>query len=181
MEAHAPDLKAFVDYMFSDGNAALSELRRLALTCLEKSENPDELLKEMMQEITQPDIPPAINEIRIMSLNKSKGLNSPFVFVAGCVQGLLPMQPEASLSIDEKNAQQEEQRRLFFVAITRTKADIENGKKGSLYLTYSETMPNGLALQAGIVPASSRYGIANLQPSTFLPELGKAAPKPVKG
>ena len=33
----------------------------------------------MMKEITQPDIPPEVKDVRVMSLHKSKGLSSPYV------------------------------------------------------------------------------------------------------
>ena len=33
----------------------------------------------MMKEITQPDIPPEVKDVRVMSLHKSKGLSSPLM------------------------------------------------------------------------------------------------------
>jgi DNA helicase II / ATP-dependent DNA helicase PcrA len=83
---------------------------------------PAELLDALVQAVSQPDIPPDIAEVRIMSLHKSKGLSSPVVIIAGCVEGLLPaFDPE--LTPAEQQAALEEQRRLFFVGLTRVKPE----------------------------------------------------------
>ena len=39
-----------------------------------------------------------IQDVRIMSLHKSKGLSAPVTIIAGCVEGLLPQQPEHILA-----------------------------------------------------------------------------------
>ena len=39
--------------------------------------------------ISKPEIPTEIEDVRIMSLHKSKGLSAPVTIIAGCVQGLL--------------------------------------------------------------------------------------------
>ena len=40
---------------------------------MEEAEDAPELFGAMMKEITQPDIPPEVKEVRVMSLHKSKG------------------------------------------------------------------------------------------------------------
>ena len=60
-----------------------------------------------------------MTEVRIMSLHKSKGLSSPVVVIAGCVEGLLPTGPDSELTQAENEARLEEQRRLFFVGLTQ--------------------------------------------------------------
>ena len=50
-----------------------------------------------------------------MSLHKSKGLSSPYVFIAGCVQGILPPLPETGTPKAVADAELEEARRLFYV------------------------------------------------------------------
>ena len=53
-----------------------------------------------------------------MSLHKSKGLTAELVILVGCVEGAIPrIDPDAIP--DEQRATKEEQRRLFYVAITR--------------------------------------------------------------
>ena len=115
-----------------------------------------------------------------MSLHKSKGLSSPVVFIGGCSQGLLPRMPDPNLPFDERVAAIEEQRRLFYVGVTRVKADPGQGKPGRLYLTYSQSMPAGLARRCNI-PGFHQYGVAQLQPSMFVAEFGAAAPPPIAG
>jgi DNA helicase-2/ATP-dependent DNA helicase PcrA len=116
-----------------------------------------------------------------MSLHKSKGLSSPVTIISGCVQGLLPRLPDANLSTVEQRAQMEEQRRLFYVGITRVKAVREEGKPGKLILTCSLQMLVADAMKAGIQPAGTRYGDAHLIASQFISELGPTAPTRKRG
>ena len=101
--------------------------------------------------------------------------------VAGCVEGLLPMRPHDSLTDAQKVAHLEEQRRLFYVGISRVKAAPDDGKLGTLILTYSQEMPLAKAMRAGISPAAQNYGNAVLLASRFIGELGDSAPVPVAG
>jgi DNA helicase-2/ATP-dependent DNA helicase PcrA len=136
---------------------------------------PGELLDALVQAVSQPDIPPDIAEVRIMSLHKSKGLSSPVVIIAGCVEGLLPaFDPE--LIPAEQQAALEEQRRLFFVGLTRVKADPTENRPGVLMLTSSLSMSLADAMQSGIRPARVDYGTAYVHASRFIQELGPAAP-----
>ncbi|HMI21113.1 MAG TPA: ATP-dependent helicase [Sphingomonas sp.] len=181
LDAVADDLSAFIDTLFPDADADLSELRELALAQKEVVETPKDLLSGMMQEITQPDIPPTVEDVRLMSLHKSKGLSSPYVFIAGCVEGILPPSFDDAPSKEAKDAALEEARRLFYVGITRVKADLENDRPGSLFITYAQQMPAKDAHGARIAFQTQSGLMANLLPSRFIGELGPAAPKPVKG
>lgn len=175
------DLAAFIDALFPDADPDVSELRELALAQMEAADTPEDLLSAMMQEITQPDIPPTVEEVRLMSLHKSKGLSSPYVFIAGCVEGILPPSFEDAPSKEAKDAALEEARRLFYVGITRVKADPENDRPGSLFLTYAQQMPAKDAYGANVAFKTQSGALANLLPSRFIGELGSAAPAPVKG
>jgi DNA helicase-2/ATP-dependent DNA helicase PcrA len=127
----------------------------------------------------QPDIPPQVKEVRVMSLHKSKGLSSPYVFIAQCVQGVLPRMPEPGTPKASADAALEEARRLFFVGITRVKAG--DGHPGTLVITYPREMSAATAKQLDIPFTKVNYGMAQLTPSIFIQELGSAAPKPVVG
>ncbi|TCT06531.1 ATP-dependent helicase [Aquabacter spiritensis] len=181
LDAVKADVQAFIDELLPDGNEDLAELRALALAQMEGAETPADLLTGMMQEITQPDIPPTVEEVRLMSLHKSKGLSSPYVFVAGCVEGILPPAFDPEWSKDEKDAALEEARRLFYVGITRVKADPENGRPGSLFISYPQQMTIKDAYGANVAFKTQSGAMANLLPSRFLNELGPTAPKAVAG
>ena len=64
------------------------------------------------------------NSVTLMTMHAAKGLEFPIVFVVGMDEGLFP----GKRSVDEGNV--EEERRLFYVAITRARE--------KLYLTSSE-------------------------------------------
>ena len=76
------------------------------------------LLEHLRTVITQPEIPESEDFVRIMSLHKSKGLTSKIVIVAGSIEGLIPSS-DVSETPQEREATRQEQRRLFYVAITR--------------------------------------------------------------
>jgi DNA helicase-2/ATP-dependent DNA helicase PcrA len=58
------------------------------------------------------DTGPRGDAIRLMTLHRAKGLEFPAVFIAGCEEGVLPY---------ERSEDPEEERRLFFVGMTRAK------------------------------------------------------------
>jgi superfamily I DNA/RNA helicase len=172
------DLEEFVEEWTPPDEPEVSQLRELALRSLDTCDTRETLLESVIQEISQPEIPLEVAEVRIMSLHKSKGLSSPIVIIAGCVDGVLPIEPNGNLPQAQRRALIEEQRRLFYVGITRVKADPDEGKPGRLYLTSSLTWPQRDALGAGASPARMRRGIAHFNASRFLGELGPAAPRP---
>jgi DNA helicase-2/ATP-dependent DNA helicase PcrA len=105
-----------------------------------------------------------------MSLHKSKGLSAPFVFVAGCVEGLLPGRADPALTHDERVAKLQEDRRLFYVGITRVKAT-PPARAGYLALTCPQTMLAAEAYASQIRPARVAYNVAYLHPSRFFRDM----------
>ena len=174
-------MAAVVDALFPVGQADTRELRDTAVGLIvgDPTIDAQSLLSELITAITQPGVPANIQEVRIMSLHKSKGLSSPVTIIAGCVNGLLPRASNNNLTPIERQHYDEEQRRLFFVGITRVKADPLNGKPGTLILTYSQEMPMADAMNAGITPAFNSYGRAVLQASRFIAEMAPYAPTAV--
>ncbi|MGE0278106.1 MAG: ATP-dependent helicase [Nitrospiraceae bacterium] len=171
----------FVDRWLRAEFTGAGELRILVASLMAQAATPTELLSQIIEAVTQPEIPPDVTEVRIMSLHKSKGLSSPVVIIAGCVDGLLPAEPESGIPLVRRAALLEEQRRLFYVGITRVKAAPASNRPGSLLLTGSRTMTLGDAMQSGIRPAGVNYGVVSLHFSRFIPELGPTAPRPVAG
>lgn len=174
------DLENFVEVWLGDDNE-LDLLRDTVEACSADAENPQELFDAIYDAITRPEIPLEVEEVRVMSLHKSKGLSSPYVFIAGCVEGLIPGQPEAGTPHAAVIAQLEEDRRLFYVGITRVKASPDEDLPGYLALSYPQTMPMADALRSQIRPVRIQAGVAELRASRFIGELGPDAPPPEAG
>jgi DNA helicase-2/ATP-dependent DNA helicase PcrA len=96
----------------------------------ESGEVGDKGLSTYLQQITlltdadQKD--PNADTVKLMTIHAAKGLEYPVVFVGGLEEGLFPN----AMSINTRE-ELEEERRLFYVAVTRAKA--------RLYLTYANT------------------------------------------
>ncbi|MGV3527795.1 MAG: ATP-dependent helicase [Flavisolibacter sp.] len=96
----------------------------------ESGEVGDKSLAAYLQQITlltdadQKD--PNADTVKLMTIHAAKGLEFPVVFVGGLEEGLFPN----AMSINTRE-ELEEERRLFYVAITRAKS--------RLYLTYANT------------------------------------------
>lgn len=180
-------LPGLIDQLFPDGDDRWRDLRALCVKISSEDFNEigevdlTEFVSSVSYAIAQPEIPSEIQDVRVMSLHKSKGLSAPATIVASCVEGVIPRRPDDKLTDVEKLAHIEEQRRLFFVGITRVKAKPTEGQPGRLILTYSRRMSAFEARKSGIVPAKFEYGEAVLNGSRFLAELGPHAPEPVKG
>jgi superfamily I DNA/RNA helicase len=137
------------------------------------AQSPAQILDELVTTITQPELPGERDDvIRVMSLHKSKGLTAKCVVVTGCVAGALPTL-EPGLSSTAQQQAMEEQRRLFYVAITRT--------AHTLVLSSAASAPYGDAMQMGLTVARRLGGNAILQASPFMSDLGIQAPATLSG
>lgn len=132
----------------------------------------ENMLDSLRTNITQPELPSVVDYIRIMSLHKSKGLNADHVVITGCIEGLIPSR-NTDLSFDEQVRFVEEQRRLFYVAITRPKK--------TLVLSSVLSLPRALAHKMGANQLGSNRRVARTITSAFIGELGSQCPKPVSG
>ena len=150
-----------IDAWVPDGVEDTSELRALAIRFKPEDGvplNAADLLEGLIVSITQPEIPEVVEEVRVMSLHKSKVLSAHCVFVSGCVDGLLPRREEAGVPPAEELRLMEEQRRLFFVAITRVKADPPAGRVGILRVSSCARMTFGDVQQLGAITAPGAFG-----------------------
>lgn len=140
---HVGKQTAFVKELFNDksteGVQRYENVQELLNSIKEFTETPsneesgevgDKTLAAYLQQITlltdsdQKD--PNADTVKLMTIHAAKGLEFPVVFVGGLEEGLFPN----AMSINTRE-ELEEERRLFYVAITRA--------KGRLYLTYSNT------------------------------------------
>jgi superfamily I DNA/RNA helicase len=175
-------IESLINDLFPEDDDRWRDLRSLALEILESDEIDEEtplsgFVSQLSYAIAQPEIPSEIQDVRVMSLHKSKGLSSPATIIAACVEGVLPGRPDENLTDAQRLAHIEEQRRLFFVGITRVKASPADDEPGRLFLTYSRRMAAADARQSGIQPAAFDYGEAVMNASRFLRDLGPSAPE----
>lgn len=151
------------------------DVRLLAEMIALEATEPSEILELLRQEITQPQLPSSDSDIiRVMSLHKSKGLTASLVAVAGCMAGALPS-VDGEASPDVQEAQLREQRRLFYVAITRATE--------TLILSSAIRLPAADAMRAQVSVLRQRWEdgqqVAYTAMSPFIDELGRSAPQPV--
>lgn len=164
---------ALIDMLWPPGDPDCADVRGIALTIAATVQSPAEILDELVRAITQPELPGDRDDvIRVMSLYKSKGLTAKCVVVVGCVAGALPTVKPGLSSAAQLQAI-EEQRRLFYVAITRTKQ--------TLVLSSAASAPYGEAMQMGLTVARRWGPSAVLQASPFMSELGVQAPTALSG
>jgi len=165
-------LDQVVDALLPAGDDDCSGLREVATLALPELKSVGDLFERIKTHITQPEMPEEGEFVRVMSLHKSKGLTSKVAMVVGCTEGLIPFrddeQPQA-----EQDAVLQEQRRLFYVAITRCTE--------VLVLSSAARMERKLAWKIGakLQPGISATG--NTIASRFLHELGPTAPEPRAG
>jgi superfamily I DNA/RNA helicase len=107
-------------------------------------------------------------------------LTSTVVYVVGMVDGIVPTLPSSDRATEQQRAAAvEEQRRLLYVAITRSSSQ--------LVLTYSGRMDLGLAMSLRVqVQRDKIRRIADVKAaptiaSRFLGELGPDAPRAIRG
>jgi DNA helicase-2/ATP-dependent DNA helicase PcrA len=127
----------------------LNSVKEFTETPTEDGELLDKSLGSYLQQITlltdADENKGETDVVRLMTIHAAKGLEFPVVFVGGLEETLFP----SAMSINTKE-ELEEERRLFYVAVTRAKA--------RLWLTYANT----------------RYRFGNLtqnDPSRFIDEL----------
>ena len=176
-------MQALIDELFPEDDARVRDLRSLLNETFEANPeaSPQEFVGYVNEAITKPDIPELVEDVRIMSLFKSKGLSALVTIVAGCVEGALPSKPKGEPTPAERAAHIEEQRRLLYVGITRVKARVAENQPGTLIVSSAGEMPLADAMQSGISPAQIVYGTAKLLPSRFLREFDGNLPDAVIG
>ncbi len=144
--------KAFIDDESEEGEdrwANVQELRRLALEY--STRTLDEFLENVALVSDQDTLRENINAPTLLTLHAAKGLEFGAVFIVGLDDGVLPH----SRSFDEPE-EMEEERRLFYVGITRAKdrlyliRAVQRGGRGYAEETYPsrflDDIPEGLLI-----------------------------------
>lgn len=102
-------------------------------------------LETYLQEIalyTNLDSNKGKHHVKVMTIHQSKGLEFPYVFIAGLSEGIFPNKRSVR---ERKKSGMEEERRLMYVAVTRAEK--------RLFLTESE----GYSAQGGFNKVPSRF------------------------
>ncbi len=166
------DPAALIDAIAPEGDDDLRALRDIALNALLTVDTVSKLFEEIKTHVTQPEIPNETQFVRIMSPHKSKGLTSKATIMVGCVEGLFPVHDDDATQADQERIL-EEQRRLFYVGITRCTE--------VLVVSSALRMDRQMALRTGAKFYGQGTGLVNVQASYFVNELGPAAPSPITG
>jgi len=160
-----------VDAIFPADQEWAAPIRSLAARLEGDEFEPAKLREHLRIGITQPELPTDVDYVRVMSLHKSKGLTADLVAVVGCIEGLIPTLTDGTTA--EQAASLEEQRRLFYVAITRTTQ--------TLILSSVTQLPKDLTYRMGARVRAGSRSHANSIASRFLSELGPSRPAAVPG
>ena len=166
-----PDL---INTLFPQGEEWASTFRLYAHIDGEDNCDASALLERLTSKIVRPELPTDVEYVRVMSLHKSKGLTADMVVVLGCIAGMIPsIIPQGLTPLDQQRFI-EEQRRLFFVALTRSKQ--------TLVLSSTLILPRDLAYRMRVPLGQGGDAThARTRASMFLSELGHSAPNPLAG
>jgi DNA helicase-2/ATP-dependent DNA helicase PcrA len=126
--------------------------------------NPDTKLEKFLEEVSLltdlDNYDQEKNAVSLLTFHSAKGLEWPIVFVTGCEEDLFPIAPKFSL-----DTSLEEERRLFYVALTRAQQ--------KAYITYARSR-----YRFGEVAYQSRSRfIDELDPSTCTDDVGNIIKK----
>ena len=147
-------------------------IRELVTGKINEVQNANGLLDLIRTEITQPEMPSEGDFVRLMSLHKSKGLSSRVTIIVGCIHGLIPF-VDTDLAPGDQLAHLQEQRRLFYVAMTRARE--------ILVFSSVASMPRELAHQIGAILRGGNALVGKTIACEFLHELGPQAPPAQNG
>ncbi len=170
--------QTLVDALFPESTAELADVRVLAQEVMQEhgeGVTAAKLVEDLGPKIYSPEAPLDVDCVRVMSLHKAKGLTIHSVFLAGCNRGWLPFS-DGDLQGDPATKKKEEQRRLFYVAITR--------RTDTLLLSSFLQIPLRGAAATHIHTTGRPTGpelLVPTEPSEFLAELGPNAPDAIPG
>lgn len=160
------------DALFPDDQDWAQPFRTVAATMEEDNFDASALRETLRIGITQPELPTDVDYVRVMSLHKSKGLTADLVVILACVGGMIPS-IDTRLPPAEQQASLQEQRRLFYVAMTRA--------RHTLVLSSSRSIPRDLAHKMRTIVRRGNETHALTISSRFIDELGQECPLAKRG
>ncbi|MCX7001913.1 MAG: ATP-dependent helicase [bacterium] len=163
---------ALVDAVFPTREPWAAPFVEIATAIDEDDFGPRNLIDTIRRHVSQPEMPTDVDYVRVMSLHKSKGLNADLVVVCGCIQGLIPS-IGTDASPQEQQRALEEQRRLFYVAITRTRQ--------TLVLSSVIGLPTAAAFKMRARTTRTVGTTTRTITSQFIHELGSRCPTAATG
>ncbi|HVC75340.1 MAG TPA: ATP-dependent helicase [Candidatus Micrarchaeaceae archaeon] len=161
-----------VNSVFPEDEAWSFAIRSLIASFNKNWTGATQLRDQLRVVITQPELPTDVEYVRVMSLHKSKGLTAVLVVVADLIEGLIP-RVDKDLPEADQDRQLREQRRLFYVAMTRTKQ--------VLVLSSVARLRKEVAFKVGARPAAVGFYTVTTIASRFMDELGTTAPRARRG
>ncbi|MCX6170008.1 MAG: ATP-dependent helicase [Ignavibacteriales bacterium] len=159
--------------LFPIGHEWSSAIRDAVLDKINENSSIPELFNLVKTFISQPENPTDGNYVKIMSLHKSKGLTSKIVIIPSTIQGLIPT-VDATLERAEREVNLQEQRRLFYVAITRPSEIllISSFNEMNIALAYKIGALGGRRISINQQRNIASQFISELGPSTPISKLG---------
>ena len=142
------------------------------LSELDEESSIEDVKTEIYNDVINPEMPMDVEYVRIMSIHKSKGLTSDISIICGVIEGLIP-RVDRELHGYEAQRSLEEQRRLFYVGITRPRQELVI----SSVVSIPKTLAYSLNMNVPYTPSLDTRAIA----SSFLGQLGENFPDPIAG
>jgi superfamily I DNA/RNA helicase len=164
--------QALVEAVFPVAQEWAAPFAEISGSIEEDDFGPDKLGAVIRRSVSQPEMPAHVDYVRVMSLHKSKGLTADLVVVCGCLDGLIPTTDEGATPEEQQRAV-EEQRRLFYVAITRTRK--------TLVLSSVASISSALAFRMRARTSAIVGDAARTVTSGFVHELGAECPAAITG
>ncbi len=122
------EMVLFEEHGIQEGEVRLERVKKLSMiidVLKEEYDSYEETMTMLNDEMAHINKEPKERKVQLMTIHGSKGLEFEHVFIVGAVNGMMPSlhgEPEAIDKHEQyKNTNIEEERRLFYVAITRAK------------------------------------------------------------
>ncbi len=164
------DVASLIESFLPEGEDWAVELRAVATSGGVENVERQALLERLRTHVSQPEIPEEGEHVQVMSLHKSKGLTRKVVIAMSCQEALI-----SNRSANPSPAEIAEERRLFYVVLTRCKE--------MLVLSSFSRMPRkeayAIGMQGALMSGTGEEG--GVIASDFLTQLGSTAPRSVGG